>query len=165
MKDNEYMLDLSVKVININPSEHHEVLDKCKALKENGQFIDMIRDYQEQGVEEPYKCAIEECLKRGILSDYLSKKGSEVVNMLIAEYDYDMDIKVQREEAFEEGKLQGREEGEKSGIAKGERLGLAKIVMNMYRNGFTIEQIVAVTDKTAVEVKTVIDENQELNVL
>ena len=86
-------------------------------------------------------------MKRGILSDYLSKKGSEVVNMLIAEYDYDMDIKVQREEAFEEGELQGRKEE------------TVKIVMNMYRNGFTIEQIAAVTDKTAVEVKTVIDEN------
>ena len=122
-----------------------------QVLKEYGQFIDMIRDYQEQGVEESYKCVIEESLRRGILSDYLSKKGSEVVNMLIAEYDYDMDIKVQREEAFEEGELQGRKEGKKEETAK--------IVMNMYRNGFTIEQIAAVTDKTAVEVKTVIDEN------
>jgi hypothetical protein len=38
-----------------------------------------------------------------ILSDYLKKRGSEVFNMLIAEYDYDMDIKVQRQEALEEG--------------------------------------------------------------
>lgn len=47
--------------------------------------------------------AVDECIKRGILSEYLRKKGSEAVNMLMAEYDYDMDIKVQREEAKEEG--------------------------------------------------------------
>lgn len=32
--------------------------------------------------------------------------------MLVAEYDYDMDIEVQREEAFKEGLEEGREEGE-----------------------------------------------------
>ena len=31
--------------------------------------------------------------------------------MLIAEYDYDMDIEVQREEAYIEGLSRGREEG------------------------------------------------------
>ena len=35
--------------------------------------------------------------------------------MLIAEYDYDMDIKVQREEAKEEGIEQGIEQGKKLG--------------------------------------------------
>ena len=103
IQDGDYMLDLSVKVININPEEHHEILERCQVLKEYGQFIDTIRKYQELGVDEPYKCAVEECIGEGILSDYLSKKGSEVVNMLIAEYDYDLDIEVQREEAFEEG--------------------------------------------------------------
>ena len=39
--------------------------------------------------------------------------------MLIAEYDYDMDIKVQREEAKEEG----IEEGIEKGIEQGKKLG------------------------------------------
>ena len=38
---------------------------------------------------EPYKHAIEECIEKGILADYLKRKGSEVVNMLTAEYDYE----------------------------------------------------------------------------
>lgn len=103
IQDGDYMLDLSVKVININPDKHHDILEKCQVLKEYGQFIDMIRKYQDGGGEEPYKCAVEECIRCGILADYLRKKGSEVTNMLIAEYDYDMDIEVQREEAFEDG--------------------------------------------------------------
>ena len=38
-----------------------------------------------------------------ISTDYLMRRGSEVENMLLAEYDYDTDIAVQREEAHEEG--------------------------------------------------------------
>ena len=42
-------------------------------------------------------------MKSGVLSNYLERKSSEVTNMLLTEYDYDTDIAVQREEAFEEG--------------------------------------------------------------
>ena len=35
--------------------------------------------------------------------------------MLMSEYNYEQDIEVQREEAFEEGERLGREEGEKRG--------------------------------------------------
>ena len=46
-------------------------------------------------------------IEKGILADYLMRKGSEVVNMLLDEYDYETDIEVQREEAREEGRKQG----------------------------------------------------------
>ena len=36
------------------------------------------------------------------MADYLKRKGSEVINMLIAEYDYEEDIRANREEAREE---------------------------------------------------------------
>lgn len=101
--EGEPMLDLSVKVININPNENHAMLEKCRVLKEYGQFVDMVRSYQQDGKPDACKRAIQECIRQGILADYLQKKGSEVLNMLIAEYDYDMDIEVQREEAKEEG--------------------------------------------------------------
>ncbi len=109
------MLELSVKVININPEESHEILNRCQVLKEYGQFIDMIGKYEQQGIRMRIKRAIEECIKKGILADYLRRKGSEVVNMLIAEYDYDLDIEVQREEAYESGLEDGKEIGEVKG--------------------------------------------------
>ena len=58
-----------------------------------------------------YKYSIRECIENGILKDYLLREGSEVVNMLTAEYDYDTDIEVQREEAFAEGLEEGIEKG------------------------------------------------------
>lgn len=92
------MLDLKVKMININPDQHHEILEKCPVLAEYSQFVEVVRRHQKSGEEQALQNAVEECIKRGILSEYLRKKGSEAVNMLIAEYDYDMDIKVQRKE-------------------------------------------------------------------
>lgn len=115
IKDGDYMLDLSVKVININPDEHHEVLDRCQVLKEYGEFVDTVREYQAKEVPDAYKYAIEDCIQRGILADYLAKKGSEVRNMLIAEYDYEMDIEVQREEAFADGFSDGLTNGKIQG--------------------------------------------------
>ena len=73
--------------------------------------METVQNYQISGEEEPYKKAIKECIEKGILADYLMRKGSEVVNMLLDEYDYETDIEVQREEAREEGRKMGREEG------------------------------------------------------
>ena len=56
-------------------------------------------------------------------SGYLMRKGSEVVNMLLDEYDYETDIEVQREEAREEGRKLGREEGRMQGREEGRTQG------------------------------------------
>jgi hypothetical protein len=121
VKDGEPSLELKVKVINIRPEEHHEILEKCQVLKEYSQFMEIVQNCQISGEEEPYKKAIKECIEKGILADYLMRKGSEVVNMLLDEYDYETDIEVQREEAREEGRKLGREEGreeEKSSLIR-----------------------------------------------
>jgi len=57
------------------------------------------------------KNAIKECIQNDILREYLQRKSKEVMNMLIAEYDYDVDIAVQREEALQEGEAKGFSEG------------------------------------------------------
>lgn len=111
IQEEDPMLNLTVKVININPNEHHEILEKCPILKEYGLFIDTVRYYQQSKDPEPYRHAIAKCIENNILADYLRKKGSEVRNMLIAEYDYDLDMEVQREEAFEEGRNEALDVG------------------------------------------------------
>ena len=116
------MLELKVKVININPAQKHEVLEKCPVLRDYSIFIDTIRKYQEQRVDNVYEKAIHECIDKGILADYLRVHGSEVVNMLMSEYNYEQDIEVQREEEFEEGKKLGRKDGQKLFAALVEKL-------------------------------------------
>ena len=105
----ENSVELKVKVININSDKAHGILDKCGILKEYSQFISTVRKYSEE--ESAIKKAIKECIEKGILADYLKRKGSEVENMLIAEYSYEEDMQVKQEEARQEGIWQGRREG------------------------------------------------------
>ncbi len=81
-------------------------------MREYSQFIDAVRAHS--GEESAIKKAIRECIDRGILADYLKRKGSEVENMLIAEYSYEEDIRVKQQEA----KQQGMEEATEKGIKK-----------------------------------------------
>ena len=115
-------LELMVKVININSNKAHSILDKCEVLKEYSLFIDTVRKYSKE--EDSIKKAIHECMERGILADYLRRKVSEVMNMLIAEYSYEKDIQVKQEEAFQVGERIGETRGEKRGKKIGKKEGI-----------------------------------------
>ena len=103
LENENYPLEISVKVININVDKENPILKRCEALKEYSEFIEQVRFNIENAVSEPLTTAIKEAIKKGFLSDYLNRKSTEVQNMLLAEYDYDTDIAVQRKEAFEDG--------------------------------------------------------------
>ena len=112
-------LEISVKVININVDKENQILKRCEALKEYSEFIEQVRFNIENAVPEPFTTAIKEAIKKGFLSDYLNRKSTEVQNMLLAEYDYDTDIAVQRKEAFDDGIAIGEKVGEERGISIG----------------------------------------------
>ena len=158
VKDNEPSLELKVKVINIRPEEHHEILEKCQVLKEYSQFMEIVQNYQISGEEEPYKKAIKECIEKGILADYLMRKGSEVVNMLLDEYDYETDIEVQREEAREEGRKQGREEGQKKGREEGRIEEKSALIRKKLEKGKTISEIADELEDTEENIARLIEE-------
>ncbi len=105
----ENSIELKVNVININSEKMHEILGKCKVLRDYSLFIYTVRKYSNEN--DAIKKAINECIEKDVLADYLRRKGSEVRNMLIAEYSYERDIQVKQEEAKQEGRKEGREEG------------------------------------------------------
>lgn len=120
------MLELCVRVININPDKEHEILKRCPILGEYGIFVDTVRKFKNLKEPEAIQYAIEECIKNGVLEEYLKRKGSQVNNMLVAEYDYELDIEVQREEAEENGIAIGKAKGKAEDIL--EVLGEDKVV-------------------------------------
>ena len=153
VKDGEPSLELKVKVINIRPEEHHEILEKCQVLKEYSQFMEIVQNYQISGEEEPYKKAIKECIEKGILADYLMRKGGEVVNMLLDEYDYETDIEVQREEAREEGRKLGREEERKEFLQK-----ICSLIQKKLEKGKTVSEIANDLEDTEENVAHLIEQ-------
>ena len=158
VKDNEPSLELKVKVINIRPEEHHEILEKCQVLKEYSQFMEIVQNYQISGVEEPYKKAIKECIEKGILADYLMRKGGEVINMLLEEDDYETDIEVQREEAYQSGEQAGLNKGRKEGREEGNLQKTCSLIQKKLEKGKTISEIADELEDTEENIARLIEE-------
>ena len=145
LENANYPLEISVKVININVDKENPILKRCEALKQYSEFIEQVRSNIENAVSEPFTSAIKQAIKKGFLSDYLNRKSTEVQNMLLAEYDYDTDIAVQRKEAFEDGITQGRNEG----ITQA-KLETAKKFLSM---GLSVEQVADGTGLSVEEIE------------
>jgi predicted transposase/invertase (TIGR01784 family) len=62
-------------------------------------------------LEEAMKGAISWCIRQDILKDFLERNASEVMNMLMSEWNWDDAFAVQRAEGREEGLEKGRGEG------------------------------------------------------
>ena len=92
-------------------------------------------------------------MKAGILTEYLKKKGSEVVNMLIAEYDSDLDVEVQREEAYAAGRQEGQQEGQQEK--------LKELVKRKLEKGKSIDVIAEELEETTEEIARIIKSMQE----
>ena len=144
-ENENYPLEISVKVININVDKENPILKRCEALKEYSKFIEQVRSNIENAVPEPFTNAIKETIKKGFLSDYLNRKSTEVQNMLLAEYDYDTDIAVQRRESFEDGFSAGEERGRNEA-----KLETAK---NLLSIGLSQDQIASVTGLSVEEIE------------
>ena len=84
---------------------------------------------------EAVECTITECIREGILEEFLRKYRAEAKRMSIYEYDQARHIRQEREEAWEEGWQEGRRD----------------IAINMSKMGMTVEQIAqAVGEKTDI---------------
>ena len=136
-----FPLEITVKVVNINVDKGNPILKRCKILDQYSEFIELVRKSIDSGTDDPFTTAISKAIKEGFLSEYLARKSTEVENMLMTEYDYDTDIAVQREEAYEDGLSKGITQGISQGIKQGayqEKLETAKNFISM---GLSIEQI------------------------
>ena len=92
-------------------------------------------------MENPLTEATKHAIKIGLLSEYLGRKSTEVINMLIAEYDYDTDIQVQRDEAFNDGLARGISQGIEHGTYE-KAIDTAK---KMLTYGDSVDKISAIT--------------------
>ncbi|UTC67681.1 MULTISPECIES: Rpn family recombination-promoting nuclease/putative transposase [unclassified Treponema] len=151
-------LELTVKVININRNNRHPILENCKTMQEYTVFVETVRRWKKTDSQNGFQKAIEECIQNNILRDYLKRKTKEVINMLLAEYDYETDIAVQRAEereiAFAEGIEQGIERGIEQGIEQGSHQKALETAAAFKRLGFDIAKIAEGTGLSIQEVKS-----------
>ena len=117
-------IDVIVHVYNINPG--HRLPDCCRPLEDYSQFVSTYRDrITSVGAEQAANEALDS-LPEGEVKDYILSQKSEVIDMLLTEYDEEETLKVVAEDARAEGEAIGMAKGEAIGVAKGEAIGVAK---------------------------------------
>jgi len=131
-------LELIVHVYNVNHGHNPEILKKSGTLDNYSIFIGKIREYhkEEDSLEKAARSAIIYCIKNNILKEYLEAHASEVLNMLLTEWNQDEAVEFAREEGREEGLEEGLEKGREE-TRKEDR----KYFLELLNQGLTIEEI------------------------
>lgn len=102
-------VELRVQVLNINYGHNKELMRKCPTLEAYAKFTATCRQYIAEGMgrQAAYQRAVGYCIEHNILREFLKKNKSEVVGMLLAEFDAEKYERTIREEGREEGIEQG----------------------------------------------------------
>lgn len=109
-------LELRVRVLNINGGYNEGLKEQCRSLKEYMSYVTRVRDYaKSMPLERAVDKAVEECIKQGILREFLLQNKAEVKKMSIYEYDDEAVKQALKEDAYEEGKVNGKLEGKMEG--------------------------------------------------
>ena len=106
------VLELKVKVFNINEGRNEAVIKRCSLLAQYSAFVGKIREFEKKGYarKESMKKAVVYCRNHDILKQLLEENAAEVLNMLMTEWNWDDAKQVWFEEGREEGIEQGRKD-------------------------------------------------------
>ncbi len=97
-------LELVVKAYNINKGKNAEMAAKSSALSGYEEFIAAVRENQQtMSLKDAVRVAINSCVGRNILVEFLTEHGSEVENMVFHEWNMQEALEVR----FEEGVATG----------------------------------------------------------
>ncbi|MGL5433861.1 MAG: hypothetical protein ACRDBO_00495 [Lachnospiraceae bacterium] len=132
------MLELTVKIININLPENHPILESCRPLYEYSWFIQCIKDHLNSGYnrDEAIIQSIKDCQSRGFMEDFLVEHGTEAINMLFTEFNMEDALAIRGEEKYAEG------------LEEGAILKVKELIIKKIEKGKTIETIAEELEET-----------------
>ena len=135
------LLELEVKVININEGKNTEIVNRCKKLSEYSIFISKFQEYYKiyKNRKKALKKAIKYCHEHGILTEFLEAHGRRVLGMLY-EWKLRDAKKYWKEEAREEGLAEGHAKGRTEGIEIGQKE-RDKYLLDLIDRGLSSEEI------------------------
>lgn len=147
-------LELKVLMLNVNEGHNKDLMEQCQTLKEYAIYVARVRKYASaQNLNDAVERAITECIKEGILVDFLRKNRSEVKMVSILEYDKEWEEKKLRKAEYEAGKSDGIEIGKSEGIKIGREETLAEMIYNMKQHGYSIEKMADITGKSVRQIE------------
>jgi len=127
-------LELVVKVINIKQGRNEGIVNKCKTLAGYSAFVGKVQEFEKEKLsrEEAIKKAVKYCVEHDILKEFLEQNSSEVMNMLILDWNMEDAMAVR----YEEGIEKGIEKGMQKGIEK-----FQNYVLDLMEQGLSQEEI------------------------
>ena len=155
-------LELKVLMLNVNEGHNKELMEQCQTLKEYAIYVARVRKYaSELNLNDAVEMAITECIKEGILVEFLRKNRSEVKMVSILEYDKEWEEKKLRKAEYEAGKEDGRNEGieigKNEGIEIGREEAIAEMIHNMAKCGYSIDKIAEITGRSTEQIQSIMD--------
>ena len=153
-KDEEDALQLIVKVYYIYTEKDSEILGRCETLRQYSRFVEIMRSYKEDSelTNDVIVEVLDQCKKEGILTEFLDKYGTEIVEMLFKELTREEDLEISRLDGYEEG----FNSGERAGFSKGERAGAeqkqCEIAKSLRESGIPIDVIAKNTGLSEKEI-------------
>jgi predicted transposase/invertase (TIGR01784 family) len=103
-------LELQVTVYNINKGRNPKLEKQSRSLGDYATLVAKVREYEGAGfaLSNALEQAVNWCINQGFLRDFLKTHSSEVVNMLLTEWNWDDALAVRYEEGLEEGLEEGK---------------------------------------------------------
>ena len=145
----EPKLELKVITLNINEGYNKELMEQCQILREYAQYVGKVRKYRKvMELDVAVEHAVDECIREGILKDFLQKNRVEVLKVSIFEYDQEEEEKKLRKAEFE------------AGYDTGVMDKVKEIIQYMLKSGEPVEKIARYTGYTVEEVKEIIKTSQ-----
>ena len=120
-------LELRVRVININPGHNEDLLERSPSLRGYQIYASKVRRYSAQmTLKQAVERAVSECIQEDVLKEFLLENKREVMDMSIFEFDQNLYLEVQKEEAREDGIRIGEQRGLAQGLERGLSQGLSQ---------------------------------------
>ena len=158
-KTAEPELELKVLMLNINFGHNKDLMEKCRILKEYAQYVDRLRKHaRTMRIEEAVERAVTECIKEGILSDFLSSQRAEVIAVSIFEYNEEEEMRKIRASEYKSGKEEG--------VVLGEAETKISLIRKKSEKGLDADKIADILELDICYVKKVFDllaENPDKN--
>jgi DNA-binding NarL/FixJ family response regulator len=148
-------LECEVRMLNINYGHNKELMEKCRKLEEYAIFVARLREYAKEypsRLDMAITKAIDDCIAEGILKDFLTKRKSEVLEMVLYSFDKELYEKDLKQTAYEEG--------EKIGMQTGEQNKLISQVQKKLTKGQSAEKIAEELEENVETIQDIITKLQ-----
>lgn len=97
-------LELKVITLNINEGHNPKLMEQCQTLREYAQYVAKVRSYTARmPLNIAVTHAVNDCIREGILEEFLRKNRSEVIAMSIFEYNKEEEERKIRKAEYEAG--------------------------------------------------------------